>query len=190
MSNMLEIRFHGRGGQGAKSAGDVLAYAAFQNGKIIQAFPEYGSERKGAPVKSFVRISDKEIHIYSGITNPDIVIVLDATLIQSENVTEGLKEGGYLIINSPEPPEYFKNIIKRDDIKYFTVDANTISMNKLGRAYPNAPMLAAAVAATRILKVDEIIESFKNYFKKKLLDDILQKNLEVMQEAAKEVKGL
>lgn len=187
---MIEIRFHGRGGQGAKSAGDILASALFQKGKNIQAFPEYGSERKGAPVKSYVRISDSEILIHSGITNPDYVVVLDDTLIDAEKLDSGLKKGGAIIINSAKTPEKIKEKIKNPDIKYFVVDANDISIKYFGKAYPNAPMLAALAAATNIISLDDLINSFKNYFGKKLSDEMLQKNVDVMKEAAKEVKSI
>src|SRR6056297_3109485 len=122
MAQLTEVRFHGRGGQGAKTAGYILAVAAAEEGWNINAFPEYGAERRGAPMRSYVRISDEPIRLRSGIESPDIVIVLDDSLLETENVAEGLPEGGLLIINTSMSEDEVKEQIGRDDVQLYIVD--------------------------------------------------------------------
>ena len=151
MKDLVEIRWHGRGGQGAKTAALLLGDAALASGKYIQAFPEYGPERMGAPVASFNRISPKPILLHSGVTNPDIVVVLDPTLIESVNVTEGMNEGGVLIVNTERAPKDVKSDCSViPGIKVFTVDASRISIDCIGKEIPNTPMLGALIKAPGI----------------------------------------
>ena len=140
MKDILEIRIHGRGGQGAKTASQFIAEAALGEGKMIQAFPEYGPERAGAPMKAYARISDKAITTYAPVVNPDIVMVIDPTLLKSVDVTEGLGDEGVLIVNTPKSSEELKKETGFKG-KVYTVDATKISIDSVGRNLPNTPML-------------------------------------------------
>jgi len=146
---MIEIRWHGRGGQGAKTASLLLADAAFNTGKYIQGFPEYGPERMGAPITAYNRISDTEITIHSNIYEPDYVVVVDDTLLDSVDVTAGLKEDGGIIINTTKEAEQIKSKLKGYKGNVYKVDARKISTQTLGKYFPNTPMLAAIVKVSR-----------------------------------------
>jgi pyruvate ferredoxin oxidoreductase gamma subunit/2-oxoisovalerate ferredoxin oxidoreductase gamma subunit len=158
---MYEVRFHGRGGQGAVTAANILAIAAFKEGKDVQAFPMFGVERRGAPVAAFTRMDDKPIDIKTQIYEPDAVIVLDPTLIEVVDVVEGLKPGGIVVVNSMKPPSEFDF----GDARVFTVDATTVAVdNKLGsRTNPivNTAVLGAYSKATGNVGMDAIKESIK-----------------------------
>ena len=167
MKDILEIRIHGRGGQGAKTASQFIAEAALGEGKKIQAFPEYGPERAGAPMKAYTRISDKVITTYAPVVNPDVVIVIDPTLLESANVTEGLTEDGILIVNTPKSAEGIKKEIGFKG-KVYTVDATKISIDTVGRNLPNTPMLGAFVKITGVIPIDAVKDSIKTKFLKKL----------------------
>ena len=192
MENLIEIRWHGRGGQGAKTAALLFGDAALASGKFIQAFPEYGPERMGAPVASFNRLSSKPILIHSGVTNPDIVIVLDPTLMESVDVTEGMPEDGVLIINTNKTPEETKKELGiKGKIKVFTVDASTISKETIGKDIPNTSMLGALIRATGILSFKEMIEDTKGKLEKKFKSksEVIEGNLKAIERAYNEVKG-
>jgi len=148
---MIEIRWHGRGGQGAKTASQFIGEAALDAGKYIQAFPEYGPERAGAPIRCFTRIADKSITIHSPVTDPQIVVVIDPTLLDSIDVTEGLKEDGVILVNSAQNPKAIREKLKFKHGKVATVNATKISLETLGIPMPNTPMLGA------LLKVKEIV---------------------------------
>jgi pyruvate ferredoxin oxidoreductase gamma subunit len=193
VANMLEVRWHGRGGQGAKTAALLLAEAAAAAGKRIQAFPEYGPERMGAPVTSYNRISNEEITLHCGVTNPNFVAVLDPTLIDTNDVTEGIPEGGIIVVNTPLSPEEMAERLGLDGdskIKVFTVDADTISKETIGRVIPNTPMLGALVRATGVLELDELLEDTKGKLEQKFRNrpEIIQGNLEAIRRADQEVK--
>ncbi|MEG2588083.1 MAG: 2-oxoacid:acceptor oxidoreductase family protein, partial [Cetobacterium sp.] len=145
MNNLIEIRWHGRGGQGAKTASLLLADAAFNTGKYIQGFPEYGPERMGAPITAYNRISDIPITVHSNIYKPDYVVVVDDSLLECVDVTSGLKETGAIIINTTKTSEILKQYLKGYNGEIYTIDAKTISEQTLGRYFPNTPMLAAIV---------------------------------------------
>ena len=151
MDNLIEIRWHGRGGQGAKTASLLLADAAFNTGKYIQGFPEYGPERMGAPITAYNRISDKPITIHSNIYEPDYVVVVDDTLLESVPVTAGLKKEGAIVINTTKSPEYLKEKLNGYDGNIYTIDARKVSEETLGKYFPNTPMLAAIVKVTGIM---------------------------------------
>jgi len=192
MKDLIEIRWHGRGGQGAKTAALLLADAALASGKYIQAFPEYGPERMGAPVASFNRLSSKPILLHSGVTNPDVVIVLDPTLIDTVDVTEGMPENGVIIINTDKPPaEVKKGLNVAGGIKVFTVDASTISKETIGREIPNTPMLGALIKATGILDFKEMMEDTKKKLEKKFKSkpEIVGGNIKAIERAYNEVKS-
>ena len=167
MDNMIEIRWHGRGGQGAKTASLLLADAAFNTGKFIQGFPEYGPERMGAPITAYNRISKTPITIHSNIYEPDYVVVVDDTLLESVDVTSGLKETGAIVINTTKSAEYLKKALKGYSGEIYTIDARKISEEALGRYFPNTPMLAAIVKVSKIMTDDELLEDMKGSFKHK-----------------------
>ena len=171
MSNGLEIRWHGRGGQGAKTAALLLADVAFKTGQYVQGFPEYGPERMGAPITAYNRISKDVIRVHSNIYTPDLVVVVDETLLHSVNVTAGLKEEGAIIINSPKTAEELRPLLNGYKGKVFTVDARRISVEALGKNFPNSPMLAAAVAVSGVMSQEEFLkemrESYQHKFAKK-----------------------
>ncbi len=160
---MIEIRIHGRGGQGAVVASEVLVTAAFLEGKFVQSFPLFGVERRGAPVMAFARISEKPIRARYSIYNPDHIIVLDPTLIEAVNVTDGLKEGGWILVNSPHPPSFFQNLAHR--YRVATVDANSIAVaHRLGTSTApivNTAILGAFSRITGIIGFDSLAKAIK-----------------------------
>ena len=192
MKDLIEIRWHGRGGQGAKTAALLLADAGLAQGKYIQAFPEYGPERMGAPVASFDRLASKPILLHSGVTNPDIVLVLDPTLMDSVDVTEGLPDDGTIIINTAKSPaEVKKEANITGNIKVFTVDASTISKETIGREIPNTPMMGALIKVTGILDFKELVEDTRKKLEKKFKSkpEVIDGNIKAIERAYNEVKG-
>ena len=189
MNNLIEIRWHGRGGQGAKTASLLLADAAFNTGKYIQGFPEYGPERMGAPITAYNRISDAPITIHSNIYEPDYVVVVDDTLLESVDVTAGLKEEGAIVINTTKNYDYLKNVLNGYKGKVYTIDARAISMEALGKYFPNTPMLAAIVKVSGIMTDEEFLNdmqgSFKHKFAKK--PEVIEGNMKALEMALKEV---
>ena len=192
MSNLIEIRWHGRGGQGAKTASLLLADAAFNTGKYIQGFPEYGPERMGAPITAYNRISDTPITIHSNIYEPDYVVVVDDTLLESVDVTAGLKKEGAIVINTTKSPEEVRNLLKGYEGKVCTIDAKTISIDTLGKYFPNTPMLAAIVKVSGIMSDEEflndMIGSFKHKFAKK--PEVIDGNMAALKRSLNEINGL
>ena len=190
MSNLIEIRWHGRGGQGAKTASLLLADAAFNTGKYIQGFPEYGPERMGAPITAYNRISDKPITIHSNIYEPDYVVVVDDTLLESVDVTAGLKNTGAIVINTTKDSEYLKQNLKGYEGKIYKIDARKISLEALGKYFPNTPMLAAIVKVSNVMSDEEFLNdmqgSFKHKFAKK--PEVIEGNMKALEMALKEVE--
>ncbi len=191
MSKITEIRWHGRGGQGAKTACLLLADVAFEAGKYVQGFPEYGPERMGAPITAYNRISDERCDIHSNIYTPDFVVVVDETLLESVDVTAGLKEDGAIIINSKKDPEDLKPFLKGYKGKVCTIDARSISERNLGRYFPNTPMLAATVKVSGVLDKDQFIYDMEASFRHKFASkpQVVEGNMNCLKEAMKEVKG-
>ena len=171
MNQTLEIRWHGRGGQGAKTAALLLADVAFKTGKYVQGFPEYGPERMGAPITAYNRISNNVIRVHSNIYTPDLVVVVDETLLDAVNVTAGLKENGSIIVNTDKDKEEIIPKLKGYKGNVYTVDARKISVDALGKYFPNSPMLAAAVAVSKVMDKDTFINemraSYQHKFAKK-----------------------
>lgn len=171
MKNGLEIRWHGRGGQGAKTAALLLADVAFKTGQYVQGFPEYGPERMGAPITAYNRISRDKIRVHSNIYTPDLVVVVDETLLHSVDVTAGLKEEGAIIVNTAKSKEEILPLLNGYKGDVYTVDARAISVETLGKNFPNSPMLAAAVAVSGVMEKDEFISemraSYEHKFAKK-----------------------
>lgn len=192
MSNLIEIRWHGRGGQGAKTASLLLADAAFNTGKYIQGFPEYGPERMGAPITAYNRISDERITIHSNIYEPDYVVVVDDTLLESVDVTAGLKESGAIVINTSKTPDEVRPLLKGYKGKVCTIDAKTISIDTLGKYFPNTPMLAAIVKVSGIMEDEAFLQdmttSFQHKFAKK--PEVIDGNMAALKRALNEVQGL
>ncbi|MBC7333270.1 MAG: 2-oxoacid:acceptor oxidoreductase family protein [Actinobacteria bacterium] len=190
MEDVLEIRWHGRGGQGAVTASKLLASAALEEGYYIQAFPEYGAERMGAPVQSFNRISKEPIELHCQVREPEIVLVLDATLLKSIDVCEGIKEGGILIVNTPKTPDEIRKLLNFNgkEIKVYTVDATRISIETMGRAMPNTPMIGALARVTDFLKLDSLLANVKKSLAKRFTEEVVEGNLNAIKKAYEEVK--
>ena len=192
MSNLIEIRWHGRGGQGAKTASLLLADAAFNTGKYIQGFPEYGPERMGAPITAYNRISDEPITIHSNIYEPDYVVVVDDTLLESVDVTAGLKKTGAIVINTTKSADYLKSVLKGYSGAIYTIDARKVSMETLGKYFPNTPMLAAIIKVSGIMSDEDFIKdmegSFKHKFAKK--PEVIDGNMKAIELALQEVKKI
>ena len=190
MKDLIEIRWHGRGGQGAKTASLLLADAAFNTGKYIQGFPEYGPERMGAPITAYNRISTSSIRVHSNIYEPDYVVVVDDTLLEAVDVTSGLKENGAIVINTTKNIEEIKEYLKGYKGNVYTIDARKISEEALGKYFPNTPMLAAIVKVTEIMPEEEFLKdmegSFKHKFSKK--PEVIEGNMKALEMALKEVK--
>lgn len=190
MKDLIEIRWHGRGGQGAKTASLLLADAAFNTGKFIQGFPEYGPERMGAPITAYNRISTSPIRVHSNIYEPDYVVVVDDTLLEVVDVTSGLKQDGAIVINTTKDVNEINSLLKGYKGHVYTIDAKRISEQALGKYFPNTPMLAAIVKVTEIMPDDAFLKdmegSFKHKFSKK--PEVIEGNMKAIEMALKEVK--
>lgn len=190
MENLIEIRWHGRGGQGAKTASLLLADAAFNTGKYIQGFPEYGPERMGAPITAYNRISNSPITIHSNIYEPDYVVVVDDTLLQAVDVTAGLKTGGAIVINTTKGYEELKPHLNNYEGSVYCIDAKKISIEALGKYFPNTPMLAAIVKVSGIMSDEDFLKdmegSFKHKFAKK--PEVIDGNMKAISLALQEIK--
>ena len=189
MKNTVEIRWHGRGGQGAKTAALLLADVCFKTGAYVQGFPEYGPERMGAPITAFNRISRMPIRVHSNIYDPDYVVVVDETLLHAVHVTDGLKEDGAIIVNTPKTPDEIRPLLRGYQGRVVTVDAREISEKALGKNFPNTPMLAAAVAVSRVMDKDSFVanmrESFQHKFAKK--PEVIDGNMRALEDAFRAV---
>ena len=190
MKQLTEIRWHGRGGQGAKTAALLLADVAFNTGMHVQGFPEYGPERMGAPITAYDRISDSEIRVHSNIYEPDYVAVVDDTLLFDVDVTRGLKEDGAILINTQKDKSEIIPLLNGYKGRVYTIDAHKISMETLGKYFPNTPMLAGMVKISQIMDEDvfvrEMEESFRHKFARK--PEVLSGNMQALKMALKEVK--
>lgn len=183
MKNRIEIRWHGRGGQGAKTASLLLADVAFSQGLYVQGFPEYGPERMGAPITAYTRLSDKPIRVHSNIYEPDYVAVIDETLLGSVDVTAGLKEDGAIVVNTSKEPDEIAAILKEYKGKIYTVDAAKISIETIGRNMPNSPMLAAVVKVSGVMDTAVFIENMRNSFQHKFATkpEVVEGNLKALE---------
>lgn len=191
MSELVEIRWHGRGGQGAKTAALLLADVAFNIGKHVQGFPEYGPERMGAPITAYDRISDQEIRVHSNIYEPNYVAVVDETLLHTVDVTRGIKKGGAILINTERSSEELMPELNGYEGRVYTINAREICDRTLGKYFPNTPMLAAIVKITGIMEADrflaEMEKSLQHKFAKK--PEVLEGNMEALKMALEEVKS-
>ncbi len=189
MSKLTEIRWHGRGGQGAKTAALLLADVAFQAGKQVQGFPEYGPERMGAPITAYDRISDTEIRVHSNIYDPDYVAVVDDTLLHSVNVTGGLKENGGILINTQKSKDEILPLLGDYKGAVYAIDARKVSMETLGKYFPNTPMLAAMVKISGVMEIDVFLREMKTSLEHKFArkPEVLDGNLKALNMAIEEV---
>ncbi len=191
MERGIEIRWHGRGGQGAKTAALLLADVAFKTGKYVQGFPEYGPERMGAPITAYNRISDTKIRVHSNIYDPDVVVVVDETLLHAVDVTAGLKPEGAIIINTSRSLEEIRPQLNGYQGRIVTVDARVISEEALGKYFPNSPMLAAVVAASQIMEKSVFMQEMKNSYQHKFAKkpEVIEGNMKALKMAFDAVCG-
>ena len=190
MSNHTEIRWHGRGGQGAKTAALLLADVAFQTGKYVQGFPEYGPERMGAPITAYNRISDTVIRVHSNIYDPQYVVVVDESLLESVDVTSGLKEDGAILINTERPREEIVPHLKGYKGKVYTIDAKKVSLATIGRYFPNTPLLAAIVKVAKIMDEETFLKEMRASFNHKFASkpEVIEGNMAALKMALQEVR--
>ena len=190
MSDIVEIRWHGRGGQGAKTASLLLADAAFNTGKYVQGFPEYGPERMGAPITAYNRISSERSTVHSNIYVPDYVVVVDETLLYSVDVTAGLKKEGAIIVNSGKTPAELRPQLKGYEGKVCTIDAGKISEEELGKNFPNTPMLAAIVKVSGVVEPDAFIKDMEASFHHKFASkpQVIEGNMRALKRSMEEVQ--
>ena len=189
MSEILEVRWHGRGGQGTVTAAKVFADACLSGGRYVQAFPEYGPERSGAPLRAYNRISLKELRMHCPVLNPKIVVVADATLLDSINVLDGAPEDAFLIVNTSKEPAMTRTKVKaKDSQKVFTVDATKIAIDCFGRAMPNSPLVGALAKVSGIVSLEAVLEDVKKSFGKKFAQKVIDGNLEAVKRGYGEVK--
>jgi pyruvate ferredoxin oxidoreductase gamma subunit len=192
MANVVEIRWHARGGQGAKTASELLAEAAFNTGKYVQGFPEYGPERMGAPITAYNRIADGKIRVHSNIYEPDYAVVLDETLIEGVDCTAGLKESGAIIVNTSKTPDEIRAGLGGYKGKVCTIDARAISEDCLGRYFPNTPMLAAIVKVSGVMDDETFMKSMETSLQHKFgsRPQVIEGNMKAFKRAVLEVNGL
>ena len=190
MDNLIEIRWHGRGGQGAKTASLLLADAAFNTGKYIQGFPEYGPERMGAPITAYNRISNEPIRIHSNIYEPDYVVVVDDTLLEVVDVTAGLKESGAIVINTTKGKEEIEKLLPNYKGAIYTIDARKISIEALGKYFPNTPMLAAIVKVANVMDEKDFLEDMKGSFAHKFAKkpEVIEGNMKALELALSQIQ--
>ncbi|MCX5800340.1 MAG: 2-oxoacid:acceptor oxidoreductase family protein [Candidatus Eisenbacteria bacterium] len=189
MKPITQIRWHGRGGQGAKVASFLLAECALEEGKWSQGFPDYGPERSGAPVRGYNRISDERIDLHCPITEPDIVIVLDETLIGRVDVCGGLKEDGICVVNTSCDPALMRSRLKLKGRKLFVVDASNVARAEIGRPIPNTAMMGAVCKVSGVLKLETVVKEIQKIFQKKFGAEVAEKNVKAVRRAYAEVKG-
>ncbi len=182
MRNGIEIRWHGRGGQGTKTAALLLADVAFATGKQVQGFPEYGPERMGAPITAFNRISDDVIRVHSNIYDPDFVVVVDETLLHTVDVTAGLQSGGAIIVNTSRIPEEILPELGGYKGAVYTVDARQISEVALGRYFPNSLMLEAVVAVSNVMPKETFLDEMRNSYQHKFENkpEVIEGNMKAL----------
>lgn len=190
MSDLVEIRWHGRGGQGAKTAALLLADVAFKTGRYVQGFPEYGPERMGAPITAYNRISSDEIRVHSNIYEPDYVVVVDEGLLETVHVTEGLKKEGGIIVNTSKSPEEIEPLLSDYTGAVYTIDARKVSVSCLGKYFPNTPMLAAIVKVSGVMDKDTFFNEMENSFSHKFASkpEVIEGNMNALKMAFDEVK--
>lgn len=189
MSKVTEIRWHARAGQGAVTAAKLVAETALEQDKYFQASPEYGPERMGAPLQAFTRISPEPINIHCNIVNPDIVVVLDPTLLNVVDVTDGLVEDGMVIVNTELSPAEIRRAGNIKGHKVYTVNASKIALESIGKDFPNIPILGALLGATKIMDAGKVTDHIRKTFGKKFSQEIVEGNVQAFERAMQEVQG-
>ncbi len=189
VDNAIQIRWHGRGGQGAKTAAGMVAEVAVSAGKNAQAAPEYGAEREGAPIKAYTRISDEPIRVHDAIYFPDVIVVLDETLLNSENVEEGLFDDGILLVNTKRSAAEIREQLGLEGKSIYTIDATGIALEEIGRPIPNTVMIGALLSVTGAAEVEQIEKNIHKKFGAKLSEGMLNGNIKAVKRACKEVKS-
>jgi pyruvate ferredoxin oxidoreductase gamma subunit len=185
-----EIRWHARGGQGAMLAARTLARVAISEGKYAQGMPEFGPERMGAPMRAYNRISNNKFSLYCAVVNPDVVVVLDPSLISAVDVTEGINKNGIIIVNTNKSPSELRSKLSRwDNGKVYTVDATGISISALGRAMPNTPMMGAIVKTTNLVTLDGLLNDIKHSFGEKFSTKVVEGNLNAIKKGYEQVSS-
>lgn len=188
MQQLTEIRWHARAGQGAVTAAKLVAETALSQDRYMQAMPEYGPERMGAPIRAFTRISDEPIEIHNNIERPNVVIVLDDSLLDVIDVTEGMQDDGAIIVNTCTPPDDLRRILKLpDSVTVASVDASGIAMDTIKRDIPNTPMVGALARVTGVVATDATQALLAKTFGKKFSQDVIDANLESVKRAYDEV---
>jgi pyruvate ferredoxin oxidoreductase gamma subunit len=189
MAENVEIRWHGRGGQGTVTAAKVFADACLSGGRDVQAFPEYGPERAGAPLRAYNRISDKELRTHCPVQNPGVICVVDATLLDAVDVMDGAKDDAVIIVNTQKSPAEIRAKLKaKPTQRVITVDATSIARETIGRAMPNSSMIGAVTRATGLITLENALEDVKKSFGKKFSQKIIDGNLEAVKRGYAEVK--
>jgi len=186
---LTEIRWHGRGGQGAVTAAKMVAEVALGQNRYFQAFPEYGPERSGAPIVAFTRISDEPIQIYSGIEHPHIVVVLDPSLLSIVDVAKGAPADAIVLVNSDMPPAKVRSQYKLEGHRLFTVAATKIATETIGRAIPNTPMVGALVKITGMFPIEDVVEFLRADFGKKFPPKVVDGNIKALTRSYEEVQA-
>jgi pyruvate ferredoxin oxidoreductase gamma subunit len=189
MSDLIEIRWHGRGGQGVVTASKLLAETAMSGGRYFQAFPDYGPERMGAPIRAFTRLSSEPITLHSQVEEPDIVVVLDPTLLATVGVAKGLKSEGILLVNTTRSPAEVREAIGLQGGQVYTVDASHIAIDEIGREITNTPMLGALAQAAGLLDIEAMAGELRSWFGGKIAGEVVEANIRAFRRAAREVQG-
>ena len=184
---MLEVRWHGRGGQGAKTAAMLFAETAIEEGKYGQGFPDYGPERMGAPMRGFTRVSDNPILVHSSIEEPQVVVVLDQTLLDSVNIVEGVPADGLIIVNTHLEPKQIREKLKLKDRKIYTLNATQIALDTIGKPIPNTVMLGALIKVTALFDINDMETNITKKFTKKFGEKMALGNVKAIRRAFEEV---
>lgn len=189
MAENVDIRWHGRGGQGTVTAAKVFADACLSGGRHVQAFPEYGPERAGAPLKAYNRVSSKVLRMHCPVLKPNIVCVVDATLLDAIDVTEGAPDDASFIVNSPVDPQQIRGKVKaKPTQKVFTIDATKIAIETIGRPMPNSPIVGALARVSGLISLEVILEDVKKSFGKKFSQRIIEGNIEATKQGFEGVR--
>lgn len=188
MEELIEVRWHGRGGQGVVTGSELLAETALEEGKYFQALPEFGAERSGAPIRAYTRVSSAPINLHCSITEPDIVVVFDPTLLGVIDVTEGLKEDGALIANTTLSPEELRGRLNFQKGRVYTVDATRIALDSFGRNIPNTPMLGALLKARPVVSLESMAKTVKNRLGTRVSPRVVEGNLKAIEQAYSEAQ--
>ena len=186
---LTEIRWHGRGGQGAVTAAKMVAELALGEGKFFQAFPEYGPERSGAPIVAFTRVSDTPIQVYAGVEHPQIVVVLDPSLLSIVDVTKGAPDDAVVLVNSEMSPSELRKHYKLEGFRYFTIAATRIAVETIRRPIPNTPMVGALTRITGLFNVDDVVTFLREDFGKKFPPKVVEGNIAAITRSYEEVQG-